>query len=106
MTGRNNCDRIDKGTKYAAREGFAIDGYKTLSAAAQDEFTEKRSRFIGYARPVASEREALDFIALIRSKHWDAKHNVYAYQCDSAGHEQVAQIASYSVHREGNKHHS
>jgi Uncharacterized conserved protein len=80
LTGRNNCDRIDKGTKYAAREGFAIDGYKTLSAAAQDEFTEKRSRFIGYARPVASEREALDFIALIRSKHWDAKHNVYAYR--------------------------
>ena len=53
--------------------------YKTLQAAAQDEFTEKRSRFIGYARPVTSEQEALDFIAEIKSKHWDAKHNVYAY---------------------------
>ena len=53
--------------------------YRTLIAAAQDEFTEKRSRFIGYARPVATEQEAQDFIAEIRSKHWDAKHNVYAY---------------------------
>ncbi len=53
--------------------------YKTLISAAQDEFTEKRSRFIGYARPVTSEKEALDFIAEIKSKHWDAKHNVFAY---------------------------
>ena len=28
---------------------------------------------------MASEKEAQDFIAEIRSKHWDAKHNVYAY---------------------------
>ena len=54
--------------------------YRTLAADAQDEFTEKRSRFIGYARPVTTEREALDFIAAIRAKHWDARHNVYAYR--------------------------
>lgn len=53
--------------------------YKTLARPSQDEFTEKRSRFIGYACPVVSEQEALDFIASIKSKHWDAKHNVYAY---------------------------
>ena len=53
--------------------------YKTLGAPAQDEFTEKRSRFIGYARPVTTEQEAVDFISEIKSKHWDAKHNVYAY---------------------------
>ena len=56
-----------------------MDEYKTLREAAQDEFTEKRSRFIGYARPVTSEKDALDFIAGIKSRHWDAKHNVYAY---------------------------
>ena len=56
-----------------------MDEYRTLREAAQDEFTEKRSRFIGYVRPVISEREALDFISEIKSKHWDAKHNVYAY---------------------------
>ena len=56
-----------------------MDEYRTLRETAQDEFTEKRSRFIGYVRPVISEREALDFISEIKSKHWDAKHNVYAY---------------------------
>lgn len=53
--------------------------YKTPAKSSQDEFIEKKSRFIGYAAPVKSEEEALNFIARIKSKHWDAKHNVYAY---------------------------
>lgn len=53
--------------------------YKTVAAAANAELTEKRSRFIGYCQPVSTEREATDFISQIRSKHWDARHNVYAY---------------------------
>lgn len=53
--------------------------YRTLHENAQDEFTEKRSRFIGYARPVQTEAQALEFIAQIKKQHWDAKHNVYAY---------------------------
>lgn len=44
-----------------------------------DEFTVKRSRFIGYAKPVSSQEEAVAFINEIKAKHWDAKHNVYAY---------------------------
>lgn len=56
-----------------------MNEYITLDRAASDEFVEKKSRFIGYARPVANEQEALDFIAEIKAKHWDAKHNVYAY---------------------------
>ena len=56
--------------------------YKTLGAPAQDEFTEKRSRFIGYARPVTTEQEAVDFISEIKSKHWDAKHNVFCRYSD------------------------
>ncbi len=39
----------------------------------------KRSRFICYAVPVQTQEEAVDFINRIRSKHWDARHNVYAY---------------------------
>ena len=42
--------------------------YRTISQAAQDEFVEKRSRFIGYARPVQTEEEAAAFIAEMRSK--------------------------------------
>ena len=53
--------------------------YKTVSQQSQDEFTEKRSRFIGYVKPVKTEEEATAFIGEIRSKHWDARHNVYAY---------------------------
>ena len=53
--------------------------YRTIAQAAQDEFVEKRSRFIGYARPVQTEEEAQAFIAEMKSRHWDATHNVYAY---------------------------
>ena len=53
--------------------------YKTVKAPGQDEFLEKRSRFIGYVRPVATQEEAMAFVEEIRSRHWDATHNVYAY---------------------------
>ena len=53
--------------------------YLTLRNEAEDEFIEKRSRFIGYAKPVTTQEEAIDFINKIRAKHWDATHNVYAY---------------------------
>ena len=53
--------------------------YKTVKIESSDEFTEKRSRFIGYVKPVKTEAEAVEFINSIRSKHWDARHNVYAY---------------------------
>ncbi len=53
--------------------------YKTIAKQASDEFIEKRSKFIGYAKPVASEAEAIEFINQIKAKHWDATHNVYAY---------------------------
>ena len=53
--------------------------YKTVGREASDEFTEKRSRFIGYCKPVKNEQEAVAFINEKRSQHWDARHNVYAY---------------------------
>ncbi len=53
--------------------------YFTIKNKASDEFTEKRSRFIGYIMPVTDEKQAVDFINEIKSRHWDAKHNVYAY---------------------------
>ena len=53
--------------------------YKTVLENACDEFVEKRSRFIGYCKPVKTEQEAIDFINEKRSEHWNATHNVYAY---------------------------
>lgn len=53
--------------------------YITVKEYGFDEFTEKKSRFIGYGKPVKTQEEAVEFINEIRSKHWDATHNVYAY---------------------------
>lgn len=51
----------------------------TLAKAGSAEINEKKSRFLGYARPVANEAAAAAFIDEIKKCHWDAKHNVYAY---------------------------
>lgn len=53
--------------------------YKTVQFEAKGEFVEKRSRFIGYCKPVKTEQEAVEFINSKRTEHWDATHNVYAY---------------------------
>ncbi len=53
--------------------------YKTVKFESADEFVEKKSRFIGYVKPVQTVDEAVSFINEIKSKHWDATHNVYAY---------------------------
>lgn len=39
----------------------------------------EKSTFIGYAKPVKTEEEALTFIQEIKKKHRDATHNVPAY---------------------------
>ena len=54
--------------------------YKTIKTENSAEFIEKKSRFIGYAKPVVTEDEAIEFIKKIRAKHPDATHNVYAYK--------------------------
>ena len=53
--------------------------YRTIHRYGEDEMVINKSRFIGYAMPIGSENEALDFIEKIKSKHRDATHNVYAY---------------------------
>ena len=56
-----------------------MNSYKTVKSFASDVLTEKRSRFIGYCKPVRTEAEAIEFINKIKKEHWDARHNVYAY---------------------------
>lgn len=53
--------------------------YRTVLEESNDEIEIKKSRFIGYAKPVESEEEALEFIEKIKKKHRDATHNVPAY---------------------------
>lgn len=56
-----------------------MEEYKTVELESSDSFIEKKSRFIGYVKPVKTQDEAVEFINTIKSKHWDATHNVYAY---------------------------
>lgn len=53
--------------------------YKTVEKEGVDEFVEKKSRFIGHVKPVKTQQEATEFINSLKSKYWDATHNVYAY---------------------------
>ena len=53
--------------------------YRTIFEYGEDEIIINKSRFIGYAMPIETEEDALDFIEKIRTKHRDATHNVYAY---------------------------
>lgn len=61
------------------------DMYKTVKAYGSDEFSEKRSRFIGYSKPVKTEEEAVGFVNQIKKEHWDARHNCYAYSIRNGG---------------------
>ena len=51
----------------------------TLLKSGEATYVEKKSEFIGYACPVSSEEEAVEFVKSIKKKHSDARHNVYAY---------------------------
>ncbi len=53
---------------------------RTLAKNGEATLIEKKSRFIGYSSTVNSEEEAHTFINTIKKRHWDATHNVYAYQ--------------------------
>jgi len=53
--------------------------YKTIYKYGCKEVEIKRSRFIGHAKPVQNEDEAIEFVNSIKSAHRDATHNVYAY---------------------------
>jgi len=62
-----------------------VEKYITVLGESTAEYTEKRSRFIATIRHCDSEEEALAFIEEMRSKYWDARHNVYAYSVKHQG---------------------
>lgn len=53
--------------------------YKTLHDFGSDEIIIEKSTFIGYAKPIKTEEEAVEFVNEIKKKHKDATHNVWAY---------------------------
>ena len=53
--------------------------HKTILRQGTGEVEEKRSRFIAVAVHAETEEEALSFIESIKKKHYDARHNCWAY---------------------------
>ena len=56
-----------------------MEEYLVPTQYGEDEFTEKKSRFIGRVWPVESEEEALERIQAMKKQHYDATHNCWAY---------------------------
>jgi uncharacterized YigZ family protein len=56
-----------------------LDQYRTVKGLGSAELIIKKSRFIGHAKPVASEEEAVQFIESIKQQHKAATHNCSAY---------------------------
>jgi uncharacterized YigZ family protein len=56
-----------------------LERYKTVRQQGNKEIVIKKSRFIGYARPVETETEAIAFIEELKKQHWNASHNCSAY---------------------------
>ena len=56
-----------------------MDEYLVPTGYGEDEFTEKKSRFIGRIWPVETEEEALSHIQEMKKLHYDATHNCWAY---------------------------
>ena len=55
------------------------EGYRTVAREGSGEFTERKSRFIGYIAPAREENEARDFIETVRLMHPEANHHVWSY---------------------------
>ena len=53
--------------------------YYIPTGAGEAEFVEKRSTFMGHVRLVETEDEARAFIAEMKKKYYDARHNCWCY---------------------------
>lgn len=52
---------------------------RILYKGGQGEIVEKKSRFIANIFPVKTEEEAMEKVAEMKKKYYDARHNCYAY---------------------------
>jgi uncharacterized YigZ family protein len=62
-----------------------MEEYRTILREAEAEFTERRSRFIGRAKPVHTQEEAESFLRSVREAHRGATHCVFAYVLRASG---------------------
>jgi len=56
------------------------DTYQTIAAAAQGEFKDRGSKFLGYAFPVSEEADIEAALQELRKQHNKARHHCYAWR--------------------------
>ena len=56
-----------------------MDTYRTIKAASEGAYSEKRSKFLAFAMPVRSVEEVKLLVAEYQKKYYDARHVCYAY---------------------------
>lgn len=56
-----------------------METYRFVYEGGQGEIEEKKSRFIATVKEIQNEEDALIFLAQMRKKYWDARHNCFAY---------------------------
>ena len=56
-----------------------MEEIRIITEGGENEIEEKKSRFIATIRSVQDEQEALDLIASMKKKYWNATHNCFAY---------------------------
>ncbi len=61
------------------------DSYQTITAPATGEFKDRGSKFFGYAYPVRSEEEALQWLEMLRKEHFKARHHCFAWRLGVEG---------------------
>lgn len=85
--------RVGAGARSPGREGEPVEEnsaadhpavrarpYLGLAAPGRSEVVIKKSRFLGYARPVETAAEAEEYIAALREDHREARHVCFAYR--------------------------
>ncbi len=56
-----------------------MEEYLVPTGFGEDEFTEKKSRFIGRVWLAETEEQAQEYISQMKKQHYDATHNCWAY---------------------------
>ncbi len=61
------------------------DTFRTITEPGESNYTEKRSRFLGFALHAETEDEVKEMIAAYRKKFYDARHVCWAYVLGNGG---------------------
>ena len=68
--------------------------FKTVKTISNYELEIKKSKFIANIYPIKSKEDAEEIIAITKKKYYDARHNCYAYRCNSENETNIYEKAS------------